>query len=223
MGVVWQVFVVLADGVGDAASARVSFYLAEGMPIDARRLSNKVACMTFTMVLIVTSCFYMLGPRLVVLLTKDATLQNLLNNLVGMTGLSNISMTVAQMYWSLAGAQGYYEMASVTILFSRWLIILPFAAIVIFRLNYDPAAAAGVVAVGYSIAACYLSCNVVVSDWENLVGPWYGEEGNTNNIRLENDEVNGERINNQQDDNDENDSELSFSMQESSLVSHRVV
>jgi MatE len=168
MGVIWDVFIALTDGIGEAALVRVSFYLGEGMPIDARRLSRKILCIASILVLIVTSSFLMLGPRLAVLLTTDSTLQHLLNNLVGMAGLANVSVTAAQVYWSLAGGQGRFELASATILFCRWFIILPLAALMVFHFHFDPIAVAGSVSLGYATAAFVLAFNLFRSDWEEL-------------------------------------------------------
>lgn len=168
MGAIWDVFAALTDGLGEAALVRVAFYLGEGLPSDAKRLSHKVLGMACVLVLIVTSIFLMLGPRIAVLLTKDITLQHLLNDLVGMTGLAYVSVTAAQIYWSLAGAQGGFEFASATILFCRWLLILPLSALIVFYFSFDPKAVAGIVAAGYATAAFILACKFFSTDWEEL-------------------------------------------------------
>lgn len=168
MGIIWEIFVALTDGLGEAASVRVSYYLAEGMPSDARHLSNKVSCLAVVLVLFVVSLFLMLGPRIAVLVTADKVIQNLLNQLVGMTCLANSSMTIAQIYWSLAGAQGKFEFASATILFSRWFIIIPLASLIVFRYEFDLKAVAAIVAVGYSVASLVLVCKVFLADWDKI-------------------------------------------------------
>lgn len=165
MGVIWEIFVALTEGLGEAASVRVSFYLTEGLPNEAKRLANKVAFMSYILVLLVTSIFLMAGPNIAVALSTDRTLQHLFVQLVGFTGLANVSMTFAQVYWSLAGAQGRYSVASATILFCRWLIVLPMASICIYRYFFDLRSVAGAVAVGYAVAAFVLSFFVFRSDW----------------------------------------------------------
>lgn len=168
MGVIWEVFAALTEGLGEAASVRVSFYLTEGLPMEAKRLANKVAFMAFILVLGATSIFLMAGPNIAVALSTDSTIQHLFTELVGLTGLANVSMTFAQVYWSLAGAQGCYGLASTTILFCRWLVILPIASACIFGYFYDLVSVAGAVAVGYAVAAFALACFVFRSDWERL-------------------------------------------------------
>ena len=70
-------------------------------------------------------------------LTKDLTLQTLFNDLVGMTGLANISMSLAQVYWSLLGSQGQFGVASSSILIIQWLVTMLLAVGFIFQANYD--------------------------------------------------------------------------------------
>lgn len=168
MGVFWETFAALTEGLGEAASVRVSLYLTEGMSIDAKRLASKVSFLTFTLVLFVASIFLMAGPDIAVALTSDYTLQHLFNQLVGMVSLANVPTAFAQVYWSLAGAQGRFSLASATILICRWFIIIPISSICIFAYFYDLVAVAGAVALGYAVAAFVLACAVFRGDWQEL-------------------------------------------------------
>lgn len=218
MGAIWEIFAALTDGLGEAASVRVSYYLVEGMASDARRLSNKICCLAVVLVLFVSSLFLMFGPRISVLLTTDKVIQNLLNNLVGMTCLANSSMTLAQIYWSLAGAQGRFEFASATILFCRWFIIIPLASLVIFHYKFDTVAVAAIVAVGYAVAALILVCKVFLSDWETIGRSLRGRLGCGDGIYSDG------RSNFDNIDPSAGVDEISTSTDnESSLMSHRVV
>jgi Na+-driven multidrug efflux pump len=168
MGGIWEILEAMTEGLGEAASVRVSYYLAEGLPHDARRLAHKVAFMSLILVLGVTSIFLMAGPNIAVTLSTDYTIQHLFTNLVGATGLANVSMTFAQIYWSLAGAQGRFGLASATILLCRWLVMLPIASICIFRYRLDLVSVGCVVALGYAMAACALAYAVFSSFWAHL-------------------------------------------------------
>jgi Na+-driven multidrug efflux pump len=168
MGIVWEVFEASTEGIGDAAAIRISFFLAEGQPVQAKILSNKVAFLALVEALVATSIFLMAGPNISVSLTTDSTLENLLNDLVGMTGLANVAMAFAQVYWSLVGAQGRFALAASTILLCRWLVTMPLAMSFIFGLGYDLRAVAGSIAIGYSTAASFLAYCVYHSDWESL-------------------------------------------------------
>ena len=165
MGVVWEIFLAFTEGLGEAASVRVSFFLSEGLPVEAKLLAHKAVFLSLVMALSVTSIFLIAGPSIAVALTKDSALQHLFYQLVGMAGVANVSMTMAQMYWSLAGAQGRYSVASATILFCRWLLVLPLSAICVYRYRFDLVAVAGSVALGYAVATVALACYVFNSDW----------------------------------------------------------
>jgi Na+-driven multidrug efflux pump len=168
MGVVWELLTALTEGLGEAASVRVSFYLAEGLPVDASRLANKVTFLTYVLALTISSILLMAGPNIAVALTTDKTLQNLFGSLVGMTSLANVSMTFSQIYWSLAGAQGRFNMASASVLSCRWFLILPLASICIFGYEFDLVAVACAMAIGYAVAASTLAMFVFQTDWERL-------------------------------------------------------
>ena len=168
MGVVWEVFLAFTEGLGEAASVRVSFFLSEGLSVEAKQLAHKVTFLSVVMVLAVASLFLTMGPTIAVVLTKDSALQHLFYQLVGMAGLANVSMTMAQVYWSLAGAQCRYSVASATILFCRWLLVLPMASICVYWLRYDLVAVAGCVALGYAVAAAALAWYVFDSDWHAI-------------------------------------------------------
>ena len=177
MGMIWEIFVGLTEGLGEAASVRVSYYLSEGMPRVARRLTNKVVFLAFISVLFFTSLFLIIAPNVAVLLTDDSTLQHLFSNLVGLASVASVSMTFSQIYWSLAGAQGRFALASATILFCRWFITLPMASVCIYRYRFDLVSIAGTVAIGNAVAAFVLAFSVYRSDWSALSAQYRNEQG----------------------------------------------
>merc|ERR1712125_81518 len=111
----------------------------------------------------------MIGPNVIIFLTKDSMLQQLLNNLIGITGVANIAMTFAQTLWSLTGAQNRFSLASGTVLMCRWFIIAPVALVSAFAFNLDSLSLTGAIAMGYASAALYLARCVFRSDWEALL------------------------------------------------------
>jgi Na+-driven multidrug efflux pump len=168
MGILWEIFQAMTEGLGEAASVRVSYYLSEGLHHEARRLAYKVVFISIIVVVMVTSIFLMAAPNIAATISTDSTIQHIFVDLVGPTGLANISMTIAQIYWSLAGAQGRFGFASATILLCRWMVILPIASICIFAYRLDLMSVACAIAIGYSVAACALAYAVFSSDWEQL-------------------------------------------------------
>lgn len=156
------------EGLGESASVRVSYYLSEGYPIDAKLLSSKVAFWACVQALVITSIFLVAGPNISESLTTDNVLKTIINDLLGLTSLANIPMTLAQVYWSLVGAQGQYAVASATILLSRWLVTVPLAAICVFGYSYNVDSLAGSVSTGYATAAFALSLYIFNADWMSL-------------------------------------------------------
>lgn len=168
LGNIWEVCLASTEGLGEAASVRVSFYLAEGFPMGAKHLSSKVAFLAFVEGLVITSIILLAGPNIAEALTTDTVLKKLLNDLLGLTALANVPMTLAQVFWSLLGAQGKYAMASATILLTRWVVTIPISALFVFGYAYESHVVAGAVACGYATATVVLSLLVFISDWARL-------------------------------------------------------
>ena len=168
MGIFWEILEASTEGVGESAAKRVAFHLAENSPNRAKQLARKAIFFVMVETLCVTSIFLMAGPNISVAFTKDATLQHLLNLLVGMTGLAYAAMSFAQTFWSLAGAQGRFGQASSAILACRWFITIPLAAVCSFGISYDLRAMAMSIAIGYIVAALILVNLVFRVDWRDL-------------------------------------------------------
>ena len=165
MGIVWEIFEASTEGLGEAAAVRVSLVLSENVPDLARQLAHKSVLLGMVLSLLVTSVFLLLGLNLSVALTEDSTLQNLFNDLVGVTGLANITMSMAQVYWSLLGSQGRFGVASSSILLCRWLLTMPLAAGFIFGAEYDLRAVGSALAIGYMTSTILLTWRLFQSDW----------------------------------------------------------
>jgi Na+-driven multidrug efflux pump len=168
MGIVWEVFESFTEGLGDAASVQVSMYMRDGQPSIAKQVSHRIVFLALVLSLVATSIFLIVGPNLAVALTVDLAIENLLNDLVGMTGLANITMSITQICWSILGAQGRFGPASITILLCRWIIAMPLSLLFIYLFNFDSRSLAGAIGVGYASASGFLTFCVVESDWEGI-------------------------------------------------------
>lgn len=168
MGVIWEVCLAATEGLGEAASVRVSYHLVEGAYDIAKVLSRKVAFLAFIEAMIITSILLIIGPNITTSLTRDSVLQTISNEMMGLTALANIPMTLAQVYWSLVGAQGKYGVASATILFSRWFVTIPMSAIFVYGFHYQESTLTGAIAIGYATAAFVLSTHVFAPDWSRF-------------------------------------------------------
>jgi len=165
MGVVWEVFEAMTAGLGEAGAVRISYYLSENLPFEAKRISHKAIFFSIVQGFVFGSIALMLGPNIAVALTVDPTIQQQFVDLVGVTVVASFAMTFALVTWSLLGAQGRFGIATACVVLCRWFIIFPIAAICTFAFRYDTVSVAGSIAVGYATAAFLLSLVIIKSDW----------------------------------------------------------
>ena len=123
--------------------------------------------------LILTSILLLAGRNLIVALTVDYTLQHLLDELIGLLALANLSMAFAHVCWSLVGAQGRFNLATLVMLICRWLVTMPMALIFIFAKHYDEETLAGAIAAGTATSACVLATILFSSDWNDVAQELY--------------------------------------------------
>jgi Na+-driven multidrug efflux pump len=169
MGAVWELFEASADGLGGAGAMRISYFLAENEPGEARIISLKVVFLGAIQAFCFSSIFLMIGPDLSVWLTKNTILQNMFYHLTGITAVTNFSMTFALTCWSLVGmGQGRFGIATVIIVLCRWLVVYPLAGIAVFRFHHEINSVSGAIAVGYATAGFALGCVLIRSDWKQL-------------------------------------------------------
>lgn len=177
MGVVWEFFEALTAGLGEAGAVRISYYLSENMPGEAKRVSHKVIFFSIIQGFVFGSIVLMLGPNIAVWLTTNPLMQRQFVDLVGVTVIASFAMTFALVTWSLLGAQGRFGIATLCVVLCRWLLIFPIAAVCVFGFYFDTKSVAGSIAVGYSTAAFLLSLVIIRSDWEQYAAiASYGEQ-----------------------------------------------
>jgi Na+-driven multidrug efflux pump len=165
----WDVLEAFTEGIGEASAIQVAFLLAAAQPERAKKLSYSILYVGFIQSLLVTSCLYMGGRYLAILVTNDQVLQYMTNESLALLGLANITMSFSQVAWSLIGAQGRFRLGTKVMFFSRWLVTIPLACVTIFFLYLDLSCIGGCLVVGYSTASCVLTCIVLKSDWERLM------------------------------------------------------
>ena len=169
LGAFWEVLEALTEGIGEASAIQVALLLSAAQPERAKKLSYSVLYIGLIQSLIVTSLLYMGGRYLAILLSTDSTIQNMTNNSFVLMGLANITMSFSQVAWSLVGAQGRFRLATSVMFFSRWVITIPAALIIIFLFFLDLNSVCGCLVIGYSTASCALTFILLRSDWGRLV------------------------------------------------------
>ena len=168
LGAIWDVLEASTEGISEAAAIRVAYHLSASQPVMAKKVAHKALFWTVVGSLVLTSILLVSSRHLVVALTVDYTLQHLLNDLLGLAALANLSMAFAQVCWSLVGAQGRFNLATLVVLVCRWLVTMPLALFFIFAMNYDEETLAGAVATGSATSASVLACILFSSDWNDV-------------------------------------------------------
>ena len=168
LGAFWDVLEAFTEGVGEASATQVALLLSSAQPERAKKLSYSVLYLGFLQSLIVTSLLYMGGRYLAILASTDPVIQNLTNDSFVLMGLANITMSFSQVAWSLVGAQGRFRLATSVMFFSRWVLTIPTALIIIFVFFFSLDSISGCLIIGYSTASCALTFILLSSDWERL-------------------------------------------------------
>lgn len=168
LGLLWRILETATEGIGEAAAIRVAYHLGMGNPLLAKLSSYKALFVSTVQSFFITSTLFMTGKSIASLLTTDPTLQNLLNNVITYIGFGNAIMSFSLVTWSLVGAQGRYRLATLLILFPRWVVTIPMAAVCVYAYNLDLRAVMASVVVGFATANLSLSYVFYRSDWERL-------------------------------------------------------
>jgi Na+-driven multidrug efflux pump len=110
----------------------------------------------------------MVGDDLPVLLTNDPTLQHILKDLLPMFGLGNASMALGTMAWTLLGAQGRYQLATITVGLVSWFVTLPLGVFFSFYLKINLQGQTSAVVIGYMLSGAIHAYFLFRSDWVAL-------------------------------------------------------
>ena len=127
---IWNFFESTTMAIGDASEMRVAYQLGKGRPAGMAKLSGyKAMYVAFIMVVLGSAIFLSMTNVLPSLLTKDATIQFMLSDLFPLIALSNVSMTVGMVGWTVVvvGGQGRYDLAPKIAVSCSFLVTFPIA------------------------------------------------------------------------------------------------
>jgi len=124
---IWDFFESMTMAIGDASEVRVAYQLGKGRPGMAKLSGYKSMYFAFIMAVLGSAIFLSMKNFLPSLLTKDATIQFMLSDLFPLIALSNVSMTVGMVAWTVVGGQGRYDLATKTAAACSFLVTFPIA------------------------------------------------------------------------------------------------
>jgi Na+-driven multidrug efflux pump len=168
LGNVWEIFEASTVGLGDAAEIRTAYHLGKRNPELAKMSSYKSLFLSTIAGVFVTAILFMMGPNLATWFTKDPTLQHMLNDLIPIVGIGNITMTFGMTCWSIVGAQGRYRLATCISMASSWFVTIPLALLFTVGTKIDLQGVVSAVVVGYSTSGMILSYILITSDWKSI-------------------------------------------------------
>ena len=158
----------MSEAAADAAEVRCATLLGSGRPDKAKRSAYKSIYLAVFISLFLSSCVLIVGDDLPTWMTKDATLQRMLSDLIPLFGLGNITLTLGTIAWTIVGSQGRYRLSTAVGFAGSWFVTMPLAALSTIALNVDLQGQAAAVVVGYMVSGTVNSYLLFTSDWEKL-------------------------------------------------------
>ena len=124
---IWNFFESMTMAIGDASEVRVAYQLGKGRPEMAKLAGYKSMYVAFILVVLGNTVFLSMKNVLPSLLTKDAIIQVMLSDLFPLIVLSNVSMTIGLVAWTVVGGQGRYDLATKIAVPCSFLVTFPIA------------------------------------------------------------------------------------------------
>lgn len=168
MGYVWGVFESVNEAVGCAGEVRCSYRLGRGEPALAKLSSYKSMSIALSTSLLISTVAYWRSEDLTEWITYDPTIQGMLQDLIPLVTLGNITMNVGMVCWALIGGQGRYRLATIISSACSLLITLPIGLFLTLAMRFNLKGLTFAVVVGYSATAMCLTYVLLMSNWEKL-------------------------------------------------------
>ena len=112
MAFIWDFFESSTAAIGDASEMRVAYQLGKGRPDMAKLSGYKSMYIALLLSALLSASFLCLNHTLPSILTRDTTIHRMLLDLFPLIALSNVSMTVGMVAWTVVGGQGRYDLAT---------------------------------------------------------------------------------------------------------------
>ncbi|KAL3822506.1 hypothetical protein ACHAXA_001971 [Cyclostephanos tholiformis] len=168
MSFIWDSFESTTGAIGDASEMRVAYHLGKCRPEMAKLAGYKSMFVAFVMGLFGSAIFLSLDRVLPSLLTKDATIQQMLLDLFPLIAMSNVSMTVGMVAWTVVGGQGRYDLATKLAIACSFLVTCPVAGVLTVWMRINLQSLVFAMHLGYILAGMLLCTCVQLSNWEAL-------------------------------------------------------
>ena len=146
-----------------------------GSPKLAQSSAHKAMLLAIVVSLIITSLVYILGEILVTWLSPDPTLQRMMYDVLPLLGFGQTVLAFCATCWSVLGSQGRHQIATVTKLLTTWVLVIPFAVILVYVANFNLLSLVAALVMGCTLRGVSSAYLIFTSNWDNLAVDMSGE------------------------------------------------
>lgn len=156
------------DGLADASEVRVGFRMGAGDFREAKESAYKGMYLGVVISIYASGILLTISTNLVQWLTPDPTLQRIIFDLLPLIAFGQVSMSIGMVCWNILGAQGRVRFATFVEFVVSWIVVMPIAAILVYRFNFNLVGMVGSLDVGYTLGGVIITYLLVSSNWECL-------------------------------------------------------
>ena len=168
MGFVWDVFESTTEAIGESSELRVAYHLGKGRPAMAKLAAYKSIILGAVVSIFMAIIFISLIDILPALMTRDITMQAMLEEIFPLVALGNVTMSMGMICWHVVGAQGRYHLSTTVAIVISFAVTIPLGAIMTIGLIINLQGLAFSAVTGYTVIAMILFALILMSDWEKL-------------------------------------------------------
>lgn len=166
LGTLWDVTERVATAVGEAAEVRVAMYLGSGQPTAAKVVVYKSYWLSLLLAAMGSALLLAFKDDVPGWLTRDELLQEMLSSLIPFIAMSNPSLTMAVMSWSVLYAQNRFHFSVTLSLVVTLCVTLPLAGLSSIGWNIDLQGQTSAVVTGIAVSGSISLYKVLKSDWK---------------------------------------------------------
>ena len=168
VGELWDFADDIVIAISDASKVRCAHLLGSGLPEQAKYSSEKSVLMGVVASTIMSILLGFLQSTIPRWLTKDFTLQRLLEDMIPMLGLAVATLSYGSICWAILCAQGRSHLSTAVTGFGSLAISLPLACISNFWFNLNLQGLLASLIIGYASSSFVNSILMLTSNWPKI-------------------------------------------------------
>lgn len=168
VGELWDFADDIVIAISDASKVRCAHLLGRGLPEQAKYSSEKSVLMGVVASTIMSILLGFLQSTIPRWLTKDFTLQRLLEDMIPMLGLAVATLSHGSICWAILCAQGRSHLSTAVTGFGSLAISLPLACISNFWFNLNLQGLLASLIIGYASSSFVNSILMLTSNWPKI-------------------------------------------------------